>query len=69
MSRISRRPHKNIEKEKLLLWEYSQRYQNNLQQAFQLLHYPFPHEQKSAAKDRCTEYVIILKSRFFGGST
>jgi hypothetical protein len=56
MSRISRHIHTQKEKEKgeLLLWEYSQRYQNNLQQAFQHLHYPFPHEQRPAAKDHCT---------------
>lgn len=63
-----------------LLWEYFQKDQNNPQQAFQHLHYPFPHEQRSAAKDHCTVEIshcrqikilwgsIVQKNKILWGS-
>ena len=53
---------------KLLLWDHSLRYQNNLQQAFLHLHYPIPHEQRSAATDqRTVEIHYWPKNEIFWG--
>lgn len=55
---------------KLLLWGHSQWYQNNLQPAFQHLHYPFPQEQISAATEHCTvENTLesLPETKFCGG--